>query len=193
MKYTNLEIPAKLFFNIIDTSNYEVLGGENDEENAILWNSIFDEYYLLSENIKIRSIMDKQFKISIIELKIQKIKDCIYSLMYVIPPELIEEKKIIKSALKELGVKYDIDKDTVDQCHRMLKSDIGILNNQLSMLSASLPIKKEEVKRTFEDDLSSIMRVLGFSVPVDISMYLYLSHLKTVKNISESNKNKNGK
>lgn len=194
IKYTNLEIPAKTFFKIIDTNDLSLMGEDTPENLLNAWNIIFDEYYLISGNKKIKSAMDKRFKTAYLNLKIRLIKDCIHALMYVIPHENIEEKKIIQGSLKALNVKYDYNKNTIDECHRMLKSDIGIIKNQLNMIAVDIKAKDESIQRTFEDDLSSIMKILGFSVPVDLSMYLYLSHLKTVKAISESSKkqNKNG-
>jgi len=194
IQYNNLEIPAKMFFKIIDTSDLSLLGEDSAENQQKSWNNIFDEYFELSGNKKIKSAMDKNFKLAFLELKIRKIKDCIHALMYIIPYECIQEKQTIQGALKSLSVKYDPSKNTIDECSRILKSDIGMLKNQINIILSGIPKSKESIKRTFEDDMSSIMRVLGFSVPIDISMYLYLSHLKTVKSISESSnkKQKNG-
>lgn len=195
--WNDLEIPAKIFFKYIDTSEDSLLGTAPKQLIEKAWDNIIDEYYLISKNEKIKSALDKQTKIRLLELKIQKVRDCIYALMYVVPGEMIEEKKSIQESLKKLGVKYDISKNTIDECHRILKSDIGILKNQLNMILAGIPAQKEKVKKVFEEDLSQIMRVLGFSIPADLSMYLFLSHVQTAKEISEANKKsiskKNGK
>lgn len=194
--WNNLDIPAKVFFKFIDTSDYKLLGSADKPLLEKAWDSIMDEYYLVSKNEKIKSFLDKQTKIKLLDLKIHKIRECIYALMYVVPGECVEEKKTIQEALKKLDVKYDIEKNTVDECHRILKSNIGILKNQLNMLLSAMPAQKEKIHKVFEEDLSQIMRVLGFSIPVDLSMYLFLSHVNSAKEISEANKKlsiKNGK
>jgi len=196
--WNNLDIPAKIFFKIIDASDLSLLGNAPKIILEKAWDEIIDEYYTVSKNTKIKAYLDKQTKVKLLELKIHKIRECVFALMRVIPGELIEEKKIIQEALKKLDVKYDYTKNTVEQCHRIIKSDLGILRNQLNMILSSIPEQKEKVIKVFEEDLSQIMRVLGFSIPADLSMYLFLSHANTAKEISEANKksitkSKNGK
>ena len=106
------------------------------------------------------------------------------------------QKEELATILKELGVKIDIKKDIVEECHRVLKSDLGIMKNKLNRLIASEPKKQESIKRTFESDLVAVENILMRPLPDNVSLIYFREAVKSAKQKSEANKKsmrKNGK
>lgn len=194
MIWNDLEIPAKLYFKIIDTNDLSLLGGETTEEREQAWSKIVDEDYLVTKNTKIKSYLDRQCKIAVMELHIQAVRDHLYLLTSLSLTE--SNKKELAESLKELGVKIDVSKNIIDECHRVLKSDLGIMKNKLNMLISSEPKKQEHIKRSFESDLVAVENVLMRPLPDNVSLIYFREATKSAKEKSEANKKsvkRNGK
>jgi len=192
--WDSAEIPAKIYFKIIETNDLSLLGGENDEQREKAWSKIVDEDFEISENSKIKQYLDRQCKTEYLRLNIQAIKDNMQVLLYT--PTSESQKEELATILKELGVKIDIKKDIVEECHRVLKSDLGIMKNKLNMLIASEPKKQESIKRTFESDLVAVENILMRPLPDNVSLIYFREAVKSAKQKSEANKKsmrKNGK
>jgi len=192
--WDSAEIPAKLYFKIIETNDLSLLGGENEEQREKAWSKIVDEDFEISENSKIKQYLDRQCKTEYLRLNIQAIKDNMQVLLYT--PTSESQKEELATILKELGVKIDIKKDIVEECHRVLKSDLGIMKNKLNMLIASEPKKQESIKRTFESDLVAVENILMRPLPDNVSLIYFREAVKSAKQKSEANKKsmrKNGK
>jgi len=192
--WDSAEIPAKLYFKIIETNDLSLLGGESDEQREKAWSKIVDEDFDISENSKIKQYLDRQCKTEYLRLNIQAIKDNMQVLLYT--PTSESQKEELATILKELGVKIDIKKDIVEECHRVLKSDLGIMKNKLNMLIASEPKKQESIKRTFESDLVAVENILMRPLPDNVSLIYFREAVKSAKQKSEANKKsmrKNGK
>jgi len=192
--WDSAEIPAKIYFKIIETNDLSLLGGESDEQREKAWSKIVDEDFEISENSKIKQYLDRQCKTEHLKLQIQAIKDNMQVLLYTTTSE--SQKEELATILKELGVKIDIKKDIVEECHRVLKSDLGIMKNKLNRLIASEPKKQESIKRTFESDLVAVENILMRPLPDNVSLIYFREAVKSAKQKSEANKKsmrKNGK
>lgn len=192
--WQDAEIPAKLYFKILDSNDFTLLGEGTNEEREKAWSKIVDEDFEITNNQKVKSYLDKRCKIEALKLHIQAIKDQIYVLVYM--PLTDKMKSECSENLKILGCKYDIEKDIVDECHRIMKSNIGILKNQLNMLEDTVIKKSEGIKKSFEADLVAIENVLMRPLHTDVTLRYFREASKSAKSKSEANQKlskKNGK
>jgi len=133
-------------------------------------------------------------KIEAIKLHIQAIKDQIYILVYL--PLTEPMRKDCIDNLKILGCKYDNTKDVIEECHKIMRSTVGIMKNQLNMLESTVNKKSENIRRSFEADLVAIENVLMRPLPNDVSLRYFREATKSAKLKSEANQKsmrKNGK
>lgn len=192
--WDSADIPAKLYFKILETDDFTLLGGNSEEEREQAWSKIVDEDFEITKNVKVKTYLDKRCKIEALKLHIQAIKDNMYVLIYL--PLTDTLKKEIIFNLSELGCKWEDDKDIIDNCHRIAKSNIALLNNQVKMLEDTVSKKVTDIKSSFEADLIAIENVLMRQISENVSLRYFREATKSAKSKSEANQKitrKNGK
>lgn len=192
--WDSADIPAKTYFKIIETDNLLLLGGNSDEERENAWSKIVDEDFEITQNTKVKTYLDKRCKIEALNLHIQAIKDNMYVIVYLPITEAIKEE-VIRNLL-DLGCKWENEKGIIDNCHRIAKSNIAILSNQVKILQDTVKQKSESIKSTFESDLVAIENVLMRPISEDVSLRYFREATKSAKAKSEANQKitqKNGK
>lgn len=192
--WDSADIPAKLYFKILETDDFTLLGGNSEEERDLAWSKIVDEDFEITKNTKVKTYLDKRCKIEALKLHIQAIKDNMYVLIYLPLTQTLKDDLI--SNLSELGCKWEDDKDIIDNCHRIAKSNIAILSNQVKIIEDAVSKKGTNIKTSFEADLVSIENVLMRPISENVSLRYFREATKSAKAKSEANQkitSKNGK
>jgi len=195
IQYTNCDIPAKLFFDVMHSEDYLKLGGDSKEEAEKAYDVIFDEYFTLMPNNKLKSYLNRRHKINALKGIITCIQDEIYCIINIFDypstefTESIDRiNEYIGCYLKQGKHLINVSKGVVDELERVRKQVIGILNNMLNSEIKQIPVEAEKTKYVFTDDLVAIQNVFGYNLPEDISLYKFASLCKAAKEKSDANK-----
>jgi len=190
--YNTCAIPAKLFYEVMHNSKYEVIGGVDN------FDAIFDEYVLVSEDKDITRYFQKNKKISDLQITINAIDNHVFTLanMYMLMSDA-QIKKCINSLneYKAIRRKFDIKKNILDEILRMQNSVVGSLKNELQQHTDTVDKVKEKVYYSFEDDLVNLELALGKdSIPDNITLYKFIALKKAAyKRYEQLKKQNNGK
>jgi len=136
-KYNSIEtIPAKTFFEILESKNYQLLKPKPSEKGLEeVFISIYDEFFLKSDNPEANEYLKVTKEIASLTYKIAVLKQSLYFYYHNTTTEKMRLDFI--EALKE---GYDIIINTelpfIDEVHRVLTIEIGILENDLNPLKS---------------------------------------------------------
>jgi len=169
--WTNCDIPAKVFFHIMHSGEFDKLGTDTSDNLETAFNIIFDEYIKLDNNTQIMDWYTQRCKVGNIRKTINMVETCLHHITFSIMTreELLEAIRVI-NLIKGVNVRFDINKDPLDEIIRIQQKVLGSLQNDLNFELSKEKDTKEDVKYHFEEDLVSIENVLERSVPEDMTL-----------------------
>jgi len=190
-------IPAKLFFEVMYSSDYTKLGKASETELQAAYDVIFDEYVLLDNNDKVIQWFKKKCRVLDINTKISTINLCLHHIAMTVMTHAERKEAVdILNSIEGVRINFSLKKDPLEEISRVQTSVIGQLKNQLNQEIASEKTVNEKVKHSFENDLVSIENALERTIPDDVSLYKYIALKQSAIERSNSFKklhNKNGK
>lgn len=196
--WDNCDIPARLFFNIINDGDYSVLGNAPDEELEAAFDKIFDEYVDIDENEKVTDWYKKRAKVAMIEAKITIITVFLHHIVYspLTKEERIEFINEINS-VDGVRVNFSLDKPILDEVQRVQNVVLGSLKNQLNAELGTDKKQQEAVKNEYEKRVVNIENVLERSIDYNCSLRLFIQYEKSaiersneIKKLRSKNGNK---
>lgn len=190
--YTDCNIPAKLFFKVASSGQYELLGAGEPRDCEDAFYTIFDEYFKLDPNETLRDIYKKAAKIRGLQLRISFIETCLHQIIFV--PMTVEERLLVIDVLNGLdGVRINFSKDKPikEEVSRVQSRIIGALKNEIKHETITEKKQKAGIERSFEQDLASICINLGIYLHNEITLYEYIAYRKLAIERSEANKKQN--
>lgn len=180
-KYNSIDnTPAKVFFDIMKTKNYQLLKPKPREKGLeAVYIAIYDEFFLRSDNFEAKEYLRLNNEIKSLESKIINIKSLLHFYFYNQTTQKMREE-FRDWLLNTYNIELDLSKPFVDEVERVLLIEIGIINNDLVLLKADFNqmIAKSKLKDfDYFDSLVGIGNVLQGNnlVKEDITLALYVS------------------
>lgn len=165
MKYNSYDnIPAKTFFQILGSGDYQLLKPKPSEKNTEeTFIAIHDEFFLKSDNAEANEYMSLTNNIKFLEYKIGVIKATVAILFFNpnYPQELLMD--ILEALEIGCGIFIDKDLDLIDEIQRILQVEIGIIENDLNFdRAAKDDLSKQTGRKEFNyyDELVSLGNAL---------------------------------
>jgi len=194
--YNNIEnIPAKTFFHIMKTKDFQQLKPKPREKGLDkVFLSIYDDYFIQSDNEQAKEYLRQQNEIINIEYKISVLKQSLAFYFYNMTTEEMR-MDFIKAIKTGFNIVIDSSKPFIDEVKRVLEIEIGILKNDLTTAKInleSLKISNSESDFNYYDDITGIANVLtGNSlVKDDMTLSVYVAVKKSAIKQVEASKNK---
>ena len=195
-KYHNIEnIPAKVFFEILKSKNYQLLKPKPSEKGLEeVFISIYDEFFLKSDNPEANEYLKVTKEIAYLEYKIAVLKQSLYFYYHNTTTEKMRLDFI--EALKE---GYDIIINTelpfIDEVHRVLTIEIGILENDLNPLKSHYDslIKNSKSKNfDYYESIGVLSNVLQSNslLKENMTLAVYVTLEKLANKVVEQQKKK---
>ena len=186
-------IPAKVFFEILKTKDYQLLKPkpkEKDLETVFMF--IYDDYFVKSNNHQANEFLRLTNSIAFLEYKINTIKSTLKFIYY---NKTTKEMRLdILKALKS-GCDIYIDENLpfTEEVHRVLTIEIGVLNNDLSICKLELKdLVKDAVSKDFEyyDSIIGLSNIHNRSLNSDLTLAEYVAYEKSAEKIINQSKKK---
>jgi len=192
-KYNSIEnIPAKTFFDILHTKNYQLLKPKPSEEGLeTIFTDIYDDFFIKSDNYEAKQYLKLTTNIAFLEYKIATIKQVLHFVYY---NEITEEMKLKLLDALEKGCEIYIDKNAefISEVQRVLQVEIGIIDNDLTMEKLELDnMAKNRSEKLFDfyDNIVSLSNVHNRNIDEKITLAMYVSIEKSASRIiKEQNK-----
>lgn len=175
--YTDCSIPAKLFFDIINTKDYALLGEGSIIELEKVFESIFDEYVEIDRNNKIINWYEKTKKIHFIQTTMNHINNLLYMIVYTPMTETQRESVVeILNTIPNVKCRFDLTKNVLSEVKRVQTSVLGSMRNQLKLLDANATVEETVKKYIYQQDIAKMSTILGFQINTGITMYEFVSY-----------------
>jgi len=192
-KYNSIEnIPAKTFFDILHTKNYQLLKPKPSEEGLEkIFTDIYDDFFIKSDNYESKQYLKLTTNVAFLEYKIATIKQVLHFVYY---NDISDENKLILLDALEKGCEIYIDKNTefVSEVQRVLQVEIGIIENDLTMEKLELDnMAKNRNEKLFDfyDNIVSLSNVHNRNIDEKLTLAMYVSIEKSASRIiKEQNK-----
>jgi len=193
-KYNSIDtIPAKTFFSILESKDYQQLKPKPKEKGLEeLFISIYDEFFLKSDNPESNEYLRCTKNIAFITYKINILKQSLHFYFYNLTTQEMREE-FIKS-LKD-GYEIEIDRNIpfIDEVKRILTIEIGILENDLAFEESnfkSLTSNSKNKAFDYEENIVNIEGVLNNNIKDGVKLDKYIAYEKKAKRIVEQSKTK---
>lgn len=195
-KYNSIEtIPAKTFFEILESKNYQLLKPKPREKGLEdVFISIYDEFFLKSDNPEANEYLKVTKDIAYIEYKIAVLKQSLYFYYHNTTTEKMRLDFI--EALKE-GYNIEIDKTKpfIDEVQKVLTIEIGILENDLNPLKSHYDslIKNSKSKNfDYYESIGVLSNVLQSNslLKENMTLAVYVTLEKLANKVVEQQKKK---
>lgn len=192
-KYNSIEnIPAKTFFDILHSKNYQLLKPKPSEEGLEkVFTDIYDDFFIKSDNYEAKQYLKLTTNVAFLKYKIATIKQVLHFIYY---NDVTEEMKIKLLDALEKGCEIYIDKDSDfgTELQRVLQVEIGIIENDLTMEELELDnIGKNRNNKIFDfyDNIVSLSNVHNRNIDEKLTLAMYISIEKSASRIiKEQNK-----
>lgn len=184
--YTDCNIPARLFYHIMHTDDFESTGGEDN------FYKIFDEYVGLVPSPQLITYLRKQQRINSLQLRIKGITTCLYAITYLPLGDRLSAFVEQLNAYEDVRPKFNISKPRIDEIERIQKRVLGSLKTSLKSELSDIEKKNESQINAFEQNKLAFSRILETNIPRDVNLYEWAEIEKAVK-IEIQNRKKHGK
>lgn len=193
-KYNSIyNLPAKTFFTILESKNYQLLKPKPSEKGLEqIFISIYDDFFIKSDNAEAKQYLETTTEIAQLKYKIATLKQSLHFYFYNQTTEQMRNEFI--EALKEgYGIEIDKEQPFINEVERVLTTEIGILENDLSMLEISYKSMISNSKQKafdYEENIVNMENVLNRNINDGIMLDKYIAYGKTVNKIVEQQKQK---
>ena len=195
-KYNSIDtIPAKVFFHILKTKDYQQLKPKPKEKGLKeIFTSLYDEFFTKMDNEESKYYLHLTKEIAFLEYKIATLKQALY--FYYTNKTTKEMREEFAKALNDgFGIYLDLNVPFVDEVYRVLTTEIGIIENDLNLAKLDFDgmIKKSQSKDfDYFDDIGVLGQVLQGNnlVKEEMTLAVYISLSKLAKKMSDNNKSK---
>ncbi len=195
-KFNNISnIPAKTFFEILKSKNYQLLKPkprEKDLEQVFI--SIYDDFFIKSDNHEAKRYLDLTKDIAFYKYKIATLKQSIHFYFY---NKTTEKMRLdfIEAMRKGYGIEINKDVPFIEEVQRVLTIEIGIINNDLNFAQIEFDemINKSKDKDfDYYDSIGALSNVLPNNslLKEDMTLAVYVTLEKQAQRIVEQNKKK---
>lgn len=189
--YKDLKVPAKIFFEILESSDLRllILKGEptaNKLEKA--FSDIFDKYFEAKNDGTLRLILKTKKTIIRLYRKIGIIEAVVLSLVqFSFPKDKVKE---LIANLKKGGINIDESLDLDKELLRVLQTDLAGFKTHLALEENNLKELSKGEKSSFESSIVSMEGVFGYSIDENVSLAKYLAYNKSAIRKASASKKK---
>jgi len=197
-KFHSLDtIPAKFFFQILETKNYQLLKPKPSEKDLeAVFIGIYDEFFLKSDNFEAKRYLEVTKEIAFINYKISSLKQSLHFYFYNQTTKEMRDD-FTKALFDGYGITIDPNLPFIDEVLRVLNIEIGILQNDLSFLESEFKLMISKSKKQafdYEENVVAMEGVIGRSISDGIMLDKYIAYAKqSQKIISKQEENKRKK
>lgn len=164
-KYDSIEtIPAKVFFDILKTKDYQQLKPKPKEKGLEeVFMQIYDDYFLKSDNQTAKEYLRLQAEMMANAYKIDVLRS---SLAFYYYEKTTKEMRMafIEAVKKGYGIIINPDVPFVDEVKRILDIEIGLLENEIAIVKMQMDSIKSGNK-TEEGDFYDRIVSLANALP----------------------------
>ena len=175
--YRDLEIPAKLFFDIMDTGDVRLLIIKGDPRDKLLdkaFENIFDKYYEKKNDGTLHLILKTRKRIVILYRKIGTIEGVLLSLSTFNFPE--EDIKKLVEGLKKLKVFINLENNLNSEILKALQVSLAGMKTQLALEEHNLTELTKGKKQDFIDTIVMLEQVFEYQIDDKLTLGKYLSY-----------------
>lgn len=149
-KYNSINnIPAKLFFDILQSKDFDLLEPKKGEKDLdIVFSGIYDDYFVKSNNENSKKYIELLQEVEFMNYKITSINRVLEFLFFNKTTKEIRQELL--ESLIAIGVNINLENDFLEEVRNVLQVEVGILQNDLNFAKIELEnIIKENSKSVF--------------------------------------------
>jgi len=194
-KYNEISnIPAKVFFEILKTKNYQLLKPKPKEKGLEeIFISIYDEFFIKSDNLEAKRYLELNKNIAFLNYKIAVIKQTLAFLYYSTTTRQMRIDYL--EALKiGCGIEINVDVEFSDEVKRILTENIGWIENDLAFDEQELKEmlnKSQNKDYDYYDSIGVLSNILPNNslLKEDMNLAVYITLEKLAQKVqSQQNK-----
>ena len=186
-KYKCIEtIPARVFFEILESKNYQLLRPKPKEEGLeVVFADIYDKWFEKSDNSESKAYLETHKEIMFLEYKTLILKNV---LAFLYGNRLTEPMfdEIVEALRVGYGIDFDKREDIFDEVKRVLNVHVGDMNLELMMLKDGLKSdgdKGEKVKFDFYAVKATIENALMRTLDRDMVLAEWIAIENSVRKL----------
>jgi len=195
-KYNSIDtIPAKVFFDILKTKDFQQLKPKPKEKGLEeIFMSIYDEFFLKSDNPEANRYLELNKEISFLQYKIATLKQALHFYFYNRTTKEMREE--FAESLKDgFGIELNLEVPFIDEVQRVLNIEIGIIENDLNMAKIEFDsmVKKSKSKDyDYYEEIGVLSQVLPSNslLKENMTLAVYVSLEKLAKKVVEQQNKK---
>lgn len=193
-KYNSIDtIPAKVFFEILHTKNYQLLKPKPREKGLEdIFIVIYDDFFIKSDNAEANAYLKITKEIAFLEHKIAYLKQALHFYLYNRTTEQMRSD-FIDALNKGYDILIDKNITFIEEVQRILSIDLGGIQNDLTMAKMtyeSMSKKSQQKAFDYEDNIVNMEQVIGRNINDGIMLDKYISYEKQAKRVVENNNKK---
>jgi hypothetical protein len=191
-KYNSIEnIPAKLFFEVLNNRDYTLLVAEQENEDLEeVFTAIYDDFFVKIKNPQAKMYLEMTWRVNFLSYKIETIRQVMHFLWY---ENVIEEHrlKLLDALEKGCGIYVDKSAKFADEVLRVLQVECGIIENDLTMATLELKNtfgKQGTEKFDFYKTIVGLSNIHNRNIEDNIVLAMYVAIENSAKDIIKSQK-----
>lgn len=175
-RYNSIEtIPAKTFFDILKTKDFQLLKPRPRERGLeMVFMAIYDDYYTALDNEQAKEFLRLQTVRFTNEYKIRILKQSLAFYYYNQTTKEMRQEFIV--ALKDgFGITINEEATFIDEVRRVVDIEVGILENELSIATMAMEDMNKGNKsesNNFYDTMAGLSNVLVGNTLINEKMTL---------------------
>jgi len=197
-KYNSISnIPAKTFFDILESKDFkllEPLETETDSELEKIFVSIYDDYFVRSENPKSKEFLRLRQEIAFLTHKIESIVQIMDFLLFNTTTK--EMRVTLLQSLIDIGININLENNFIEEVKNVLQVEIGILNNDLNFYKMDLDNLTKDNKDSvfnFYESLIGLESIHERTLSDDMVLAKFIEYEKLAIKKAQQQKQKNAK
>ena len=194
VKYNSINnIPAKLFFEILDSKDYTLLQSDDTNDNLEeVFVKIYDEFFLKSDKPEAKLFLELQQNIALMTYKVESVKQVLYFLTFTKTTKEMREKLL--DALISIGININLGNNFLEEVQNILQVELGIIENDINQAKNDLESMSKQNKDSvfnFYEHLISLENAHERNLDDEMVLIKFIEYEKlAIKKIELSKKRK---